>query len=322
MYKIAIVALHGLIPFDLSTPCEVLGRVRVPGLHAAYQIHVCGEAQYVKAGAFDIRVQWDLSHLAEAHTIIVPGLADPMLPIAEEVLDALRAAAQHGSRIASICSGAFVLAAAGLLDGLRATTHWLAAPELARRYPRIQVDPNVLFVDNGQILTSAGAAAGLDLCLHLVRRDYGSAVAADAARLSVMPLQREGGQAQFIKHEPPSTGATLEPLLRWLEQHLHCTLALEDIGQQAKMSTRTLNRRFREQTGTTPLQWLLASRVRRAQQLLETTTLSIEHVATAVGFESVTTFRDHFNRLVGTNPQSYRRTFGHQRYLTSGSMPC
>jgi transcriptional regulator GlxA family with amidase domain len=313
MYVVAIIAMHGVVPFDLATPCEVLGRVRVPGIHDAYQIRVCGEALYVKAGAFDIRVQWDLRHLAGAHTVIVPGLANPTMPIADEVLSALRAAAADGARIASICTGAFVLAAAGLLDGLRATTHWLAAAELACRYPAVRVDPNVLFVDNGQILTSAGAAAGLDLCLHLVRRDYGAAVAANAARLSVMPLEREGGQAQFIMHEPPASGATLEQLLRWLEQHLHCPLALEEIARQAAMSTRTLNRRFREQTGTTPLQWVLAARIRRAQQLLETTALSIEQVASAVGFESATTFRDRFRRLVGTNPQAYRRSFGHRQ---------
>jgi len=312
MYVIAILAMHGVVPFDLSTPCEVFGRVRVPGIQDAYQIRVCGEAKTVKAGAFDLRVQWDLSHLAGAHTVIVPGLANPTMPIADEVIYALQAAAADGARIASICTGAFVLAATGLLDGLRATTHWLAAPELARRYPAIKVDPNVLFVDNGQILTSAGAAAGLDLCLHMVRCDYGNAVAANTARLSVMPLEREGGQAQFIVYEPPTSETTLEPLLRWLEQNLHTPLTLEAIAVEAGMSTRTLNRRFREQSGTTPLQWLLAARIRRAQQLLETTALSIEEVATTVGFASTTTFREHFNRLIDTNPQAYRRNFGNQ----------
>ena len=312
MHTVAVLAMHGVSPFDLSTPCEVFGRVRVPGLRDAYQLRVCGEARDIKAGAFDLRVQWGLEHLAGAQTIIVPGLANPTMPLADEVLDALRVAAADGARIASICSGAFVLAAAGLLDGLRATTHWLAAAELARRYPRIRVDPNVLFVDNGQILTSAGAAAGLDLCLHLVRRDYGAAVAADTARLSVMPLEREGGQAQFIVHESPASDTTLEPLLRWLDGQLHRPLTLEEIARQAAMSTRTLNRRFRDQIGTTPLQWLLASRVRRAQQLLETTALSVDQVSSASGFASVTTFRDRFSRLVGTNPQAYRRTFGHR----------
>ncbi len=168
----------------------------------------------------------------------------------------------------------------------------------------------MLYVDNGRILTSAGAAAGLDLCLHLVRRDCGAAVAADAARLSVMPLERAGGQAQFIVHEPPAPeGASLEPLQRWLEQHLDRTLPLTDVARRAAMSARTLNRRFRQQTGTTPLQWLLRARVRRAQHLLETSRRSVEQIAGDVGFGSAATFRDRFRRIVGASPQSYRRSF-------------
>ncbi len=310
MHRIAILALHGVVPFDLATPCEVFDRVHAPGLHAAYSIRVCGEAKLVKAGAFDIRVQWGLRHSADADTVIVPGVVNPLMPISDEVLEALRAAAARGARIASICSGAFVLAAAGLLDGLRATTHWLAAPQLASRYPQVTVDPNVLFVDNGRVLTSAGAAAGLDLCLHMVRCDYGAAVAADAARLAVMPLEREGGQAQFIVSEPPASTRTLQPLLSWLMQHLDEPLTLEDIARRVSTSTRTLSRRFFEQTGTTPLQWVLAQRVRRAQKLLETTALSIEQVATNAGFGSAASFRDRFARHVGVSPQTYRRTFG------------
>lgn len=310
MHRIAVLALHGVIPFDLATPCEVFGRVRVPGPHNAYDLRVCCEAREVKAGLIDIRSQWGLSDLADADTLIVPGVSNPMMPIAEEVLEALRTAASRGTRIASICTGAFVLAAAGLLDGARATTHWLAAPQLASRYPRVTVDPNVLFVDNGQILTSAGAAAGLDLCLHMIRRDYGAAVAVDAARLAVMPLEREGGQAQFIVNEAPTSPAALQPLLTWLAENLDQPLGLEDIARQAATSTRTLSRRFFEQTGTTPLQWVLTQRVRRAQQLLESTAMSIEQVATETGFRSAVAFRQRFSKLVGTNPQTYRRTFG------------
>ncbi|WP_344732642.1 GlxA family transcriptional regulator, partial [Spinactinospora alkalitolerans] len=214
------------------------------------------------------------------------------------------------TRIASICVGAFVLAATGLLDGLRATTHWAATPELARRHPAVEVDPDVLFVDNGQFLTSAGAAAGMDLCLHMVRRDHGSAVAADAARIAVMPLERDGGQAQFIAHEPPAPdGASLEPLLRWMEENAHRELTLDDIARHGAVSTRTLGRRFREQTGTTPLQWLNRARLRRAQHLLETTVHPVERIAGQVGFGSATTFRDRFKRLVGTSPHAYRRAF-------------
>jgi transcriptional regulator GlxA family with amidase domain len=248
--------------------------------------------------------------LAEAETIILPGLTDSTVSIPDDVLVALREAAARGARVASICSGAFILAATGLLDGLRATTHWVAASELARQYPKVEVDPNVLFVDNGKILTSAGAAAGLDLCLYMIRQDYGSAVAADAARVSVMPLERDGGQAQFIAHEPPPPdGITLEPVLRWMEENTHRELRLEEIAAQAMMSTRTLSRRFRAQTGTTPLHWLNRIRVRKAQSLLETTNHPVEWIASSVGFGSSTTFRDQFKHLVGVSPQAYRHTF-------------
>lgn len=310
MHVVAVLALHGVIPFDLGTPCEVFGRVTVPGLAEPYRVLVCGEAREVKAGPFDLRVQWGLDQLRRADTVIVPGVATPTMPVSDEVVAALRAAAAAGARLASLCTGTFVLAATGLLDGLRATTHWAAAPELAARYPGLEVDPDVLYVDNGQMLTSAGAAAGLDLCLHLVRRDYGAAVAAQTARLSVTPLERPGGQAQFIVHAPPTTEDTLAPLLGWLEGHLQDPLSLEDIARQAGTSPRTLSRRFKAQTGTTPRQWVLAARVRRAQELLETTRLTADKVAEAVGFESVSAFRDCFSRRVGTTPQGYRRAFG------------
>ncbi|MGH3588796.1 MAG: GlxA family transcriptional regulator, partial [Pseudonocardia sp.] len=205
----------------------------------------------------------------------------------------------------------FTLAATGLLDGRRATTHWIAAALLAASHPGVEVDPDVLYVDNGQFLTSAGAAAGLDLCLHMIRRDHGSAVAADAARLSVMPLERDGGQAQFIVHEQPPTprGSAMEPLLRWMQDNATKELALDDIATHAGMSTRTLHRRFREQTGTTPLQWLHRTRVHQAQYLLETTTHPVDRIAAQVGFGSPTAFRDRFKRLVGTSPHAYRHAF-------------
>jgi transcriptional regulator GlxA family with amidase domain len=310
MHTVAILALDGVVAFDLSTPIEVFGRTYLPGGQAAYRVGICSPTAEIDAGIFTLRAPWRLDMLAEADTIILPGQADPTVPIPNDVLVALRNASARGARIASICGGAFTLAATGLLDGLRATTHWVAASELARRYPNVHVDANVLFVDNGQFLTSAGAAAGLDLCLHMIRRDYGSAVAADAARVSVMPLERDGGQAQFIVHEPPTPdGATLEPLLRWMEENAHRELRLEDLAAQAMMSTRTLSRRFREQTGTTPLQWLNRARLCKAQDLLETTGHSIEWIASHVGFGSSTTFRDRFKHLVGVSPQAYRRAF-------------
>lgn len=310
MHLVAVLALDGVLAFDLSTPIEVFGRARLPSGRAAYRVCICAPTVEVDTGAFTLRARWGLDTLAEADTIILPGLADPMVALPDEVLAALRTAAARGTRLASICVGTFTLAATGLLNGLRATTHWAAAGELARRYPEVDVDASVLFVDNGQILTSAGAAAGLDLCLHLIRRDHGSAVAADTARLAVMPLERAGGQAQFIVHEPPTPdGATLEPLLRWLEENAHRDLRLADIAAQAMLSTRTLNRRFREQIGTAPLQWLHRSRLRQAQYLLETSGHSVERIASQVGFGSPTTFRDRFKRLIGASPQAYRCAF-------------
>ncbi len=310
MHTVAVLALDGVVAFDLSMPIEVFGRVRLPDGRAPYRVRVCAPGDEIDAGAFTLRTPWRLDALAEADTIIVPALADVTAPIPTDALSALRSAASNGARLASICAGTFILAAAGLLNGLRATTHWAAADALARLYPTVDVDANVLFVDNGQILTSAGAAAGLDLCLHMIRRDHGSAVAADAARTSVMPLERAGGQAQFIVHEPPtSDGATLEPLLRWMEENAHRELALVDIAAKAMMSPRTLNRRFREQTGSTPLHWLHRSRLRQAQYLLETTDHSVERIAGQVGFGSTTTFRDRFKGLVGASPQAYRRAF-------------
>jgi transcriptional regulator GlxA family with amidase domain len=310
MHTVAVLALDQVIPFDLSTPIEVFNRTRLPDGRPGYQVRVCAERQ-IDTGFFTMRAPWSLDGLKGADTIVVPGTAVPRAPLPSPVRDALRAAAEDGTRIASICSGTFPLAATGLLDGLRATTHWAAAGLLAATYPDIEVDPDVLYVDNGHILTSAGAAAGLDLCLHMIRRDYGSAVAADAARLSVMPLEREGGQAQFIVHDhaPTPQGSALEPLFDWLRDNLGRDLILADIAAQAGVSTRTLIRRFSEQTGTTPLQWLHRARVRQAQHLLETTHHSVERIAAQVGFGSPTAFRDRFKRITGVSPNAYRRAF-------------
>lgn len=313
MHTIAVLALPQVIPFDLSTPIEVFNRTRLPDGRPGYRIQICAEAPEVDAGAFTLRAPFGLDALAGADSIIVPGTNVPEAAPSEAVRSALRRAAADGTRIASICTGTFALAASGLLDGLRATTHWVAAGALAAAFPEVEVDPDVLYVDNGQILTSAGAAAGLDLCLHMIRRDYGSAVAADAARLSVMPLEREGGQAQFIVHDhtpsPAPAGATLEPVLEWLRANLATPLTLEEIAAHAGVSTRTLIRRFREQTGTTPLQWLHRARIRQAQYLLESTGHSVERIGAQVGFASPSAFRDRFKQTTGTSPRSYRRAF-------------
>jgi transcriptional regulator GlxA family with amidase domain len=309
MHRVAILALNDVSPGDLAIPWEVFSRARDMEGAPAYDVRVCGEAPEICAGAFSLRAPWTLAEAALADTVIVPGRSEAMAPIAEVVLETIRAAHLRGARVASICSGAFVLAAAGLLDGRRATTHWLAAPVLATAYPSVCVDPDVLFVDEGRVLTSAGASAGLDLCLHMVRNDHGQAVAAEAARLSVAPLDRAGGQAQFIRREPPASAASLAPLLEWMAAHLDERLTLDDLAGRAAASSRTLTRRFRAQTGLSPLQWLLMARVRRAQELLETTSLPIETIAFQSGFESGGALRERFRRMLGVSPLAYRGTF-------------
>lgn len=221
----------------------------------------------------------------------------------------MRAAWDNGARLASIYSGAFVLAATGLLSGRRATTHWLGTRALARRYPEIRVEPDVLFVDEGRIITSAGASAGLDMCLHLVRRDYGQAAAVHAARLAVAPLSREGGQAQFIRHVAPQTKDSLAPVLEWMGSHVDAQTNIDSLARRASMSSRTFARRFREQTGTTPLQWLLTARIQRAQELLETTPHPIDDIAIRCGFDSPMAFRTRFRSRVGLSPRAYRSRF-------------
>lgn len=311
MHTVAVLALDQVVAADLATPIEVFGRVRLPDGRRPYRVRVCAAAPRVESEAFALTAPYGLEALREADTVIVPGCSERAAPPGPDVLGALREAAEAGTRIASICVGAFTLAAAGLLDGLSATTHWIAAARLAELFPRVDVRPDVLYVDNGRILTSAGASAGLDLCLHMVRRDLGSAVAADAARLSVVPLEREGGQAQFIVHTRPPVpqGSLLEPVLAWIEDNLGGDLTLAAMAARSGLSERTFSRRFREQTGSTPLQWLLRARVRRAQFLLETTDHGVERIAAQAGFGSPTAFRERFKRVVGVTPQSYRASF-------------
>ena len=309
MHCVAVVALHDVVAADLATPCEIFSRVRLADGGRGYEVRVCGEARTVRGALFDIRTLHGLDALFDAETVILPGVADPMAPVAPRVIAAVREAAARGARVASVCSGAFALAATGLLDGRRATTHWLAGAALASRHPAITVEPGVLYIDEGAVITSAGATAATDMCLHLVRRDHGHAVAAATARLIVAPLDRDGGQAQFIRHEAPGSADSLAPLLAWMEQNAAAPLGLNDLAARAGTSTRTLSRRFKAQTGATPLQWLLRARTRRAQELLETTGLSIETVATAVGFEAPSVFRDRFRRETGVSPSRYRETF-------------
>jgi transcriptional regulator GlxA family with amidase domain len=308
-HLVAVVAFDGVVLGDLSTACEIFGLARSTDGAPTYVVRVCSESPSVESLHVTLHVPWRLPLLARADTVIVPGIDDVDRRVPPTVLRAIRRAADRGARVASICSGAFVLAATGVLDGLRATTHWLAAAELSRRHPGVEVDPNVLYVDNGRVLTSAGAAAGFDLCLHLVRRDLGAEAAAAVARLAVMPLERAGGQAQFITHAPPEAPAGLVQVLAWIEQNLSRRLPLAAVARRAAMSTRTLSRRFRDEVGATPAAWVAQARVRRAQRLLETTDLSVEQVAGEVGFRSASVLREHFASAVGTSPMTYRRAF-------------
>src|SRR5256885_15865872 len=231
-HRVAVVAFDGVVLGDLSTACEVFGLAMRKDGRTAYEVRVCSESGDVESMHVALRVPWRLSSVAQADTVIVPGVNDVNRPVPASVLRAIRRASERGARVASICTGAFVLAATGLLDGLRATTHWLGAADLACRHPSIDVDANVLYVDNGRVLTSAGAAAGFDLCLHMVRRDLGADVAASVARLAVMPLERAGGQEKFIERAPPSDAhGAMTTLLTWMEQKLSREIPLSVIAR-------------------------------------------------------------------------------------------
>jgi transcriptional regulator GlxA family with amidase domain len=309
-----VLALPDTIAFDLATPVEVFGRVELASAEPGYRVTVCGTYPVVTAAPLGIATDHGLEALVTADTIVVPGRHDVTVPTPPEVITALRRAYDRGARIASICSGAFTLAATGLLDGKRATTHWAGAEAFRTTFPAVRLDPDVLYVDEGRVLTSAGASAGLDLCLHVVARDHGAAVAAHAARLAVAPLHRSGGQSQFILRNRPATiqiaeRTELDDVLVWIEREAHREIALGDIAVRAAVSVRTLNRRFQTETRQTPMQWLTGVRVRHAQQLLETTLYGVERIGREVGFTSATNFREQFRKSTGVSPQHYRNTF-------------
>ncbi|MGK5557311.1 helix-turn-helix domain-containing protein [Actinomadura kijaniata] len=319
MSTVAVAVADGILHFELALAYELFGSPPPVPVEDWYEPVICGAGAVRADGRFLLEPDCGLDRLALADTVIVPGWADVDTDPPADLVAAVRAAHEAGARVASLCTGAFVLAAAGLLEGLRATTHWAHTEALAARYPRVEVDPDVLYVDNGRVLTSAGKAAAMDLCLHLVRRDHGSAVANAVARRLVVPPHRAGGQAQFVatpvpeRHDHP-----LSDLLAWAARRLDRPLTVEDLARQANMSSRHLGRLFRSTTGTTPLQWLLTQRIRRAQELLETTDDSVDAIAEATGMGTAATLRRHFNRTVGVPPDSYRRTFRSRR---AGSSP-
>ena len=312
--NVAVLGFSPLSVFEMAVACEVFGIDRTEQGVPKFDFKlVAGEpGPLITRHRFTIDTPHDLAALEAADLVILPGWAKPHdeRP-AQEVLDALRAAYRRGARIASFCSGAFVLAAAGLLDGRRATTHWMYAAELARQYPLIDLDPSVLYVGNGQVFTSAGTAAAIDLSLHLVRLDYGAEVANVIARRMVVPAHRDGGQAQFVESPLPDVECSddLAMVLDWAVAHLDEPLTVNDLAEQARMSPRTFARRFRDTVGTTPLQWLLTQRVVLAQRLLETTTLPMDVVAERCGLGSAANLRLHVGRRLGVAPSDYRQTF-------------
>ncbi|WP_201777639.1 helix-turn-helix domain-containing protein [Streptacidiphilus jiangxiensis] len=308
-HTVALAATDGMLHFELALATEVFGSRpdAVPG--PWYEVAICGP-RAVRVGRFLVEPDAGLDRLARADTVIVPALADVDQDPPADLVAAVRAAHAAGARVVSLCTGVFALAAAGLLDGLRATTHWAHTEALAARYPLVTVDPDVLYVDNGRVLSSAGKAAAMDLCLHLVRLDRGSAVANAVARRLVVPPHRAGGQAQFVATPVPAQdGDALAELIPWVMARLDQPLTVEDLARHAHMSSRHLARQFRAVTGTTPLQWLLTQRIRRAQELLETTDDSVDAVASATGMGTGTTLRRHFHRTLGVPPDTYRRTF-------------
>ncbi|MGY0061000.1 helix-turn-helix domain-containing protein [Streptomyces sp. LZ34] len=309
MDTVALAVTDGMLNFELSLAYEVFAADMTGVADPWYDVAVCGP-RAVRLGRFRLEPDHGLDRLARADTVIVPGWADVDEDPPADLVDAVRAAHEAGARVASLCTGAFVLAAAGLLDGRRATTHWAHTDVLAARYPRVEVDPDVLYVDGGSVLTSAGKAAAMDLCLHLVRLDHGSSIANTVARRLVVPPHRDGGQAQFVNTPVPAPdNHPLADLFPWVMERLDHPLTVEDLARRASMSSRNLGRHFKAVTGTTPLQWLLTQRIRHAQELLETTDDSVDVIAEATGMGTATTLRRHFNRTVGVPPDTYRRTF-------------
>lgn len=313
MHTVAVLAYEGVIPFHLSIPCIVFGDDLLKLGAPRYRLLICGETTGLipTISGFQIGVQHDLSALAEADTVIVPAWRDPIDQPSDALLNALRSAHARGARIAGLCLGTFVLARAGLLQGRIASTHWAWADEFERTYPEVTLDRNALYVDGGDILTSAGTAAAIDCCLHLIRHDHGAEIANRIARRLVVAPHRHGGQAQYIESPLPAFGNPdqLSSTLEWALAHLNQPLGLEQLAARAGMSLRSFTRRFKQKTGVTVVQWLLNHRLAEAQRRLETGDCSIEQIAEIAGFGSAVSLRQHFTRAFSISPASYRRQF-------------
>lgn len=311
MHRVVALCLDWVVAFDLTAPAQAFAPASRRDEKPLYEFSTCsvdgGEVR--TTSGFGISPEADLDALRRADTVVVPGYGDIFSPPPEPATAALRAAAERGARLLSVCTGAFALAHAGLLDGRRATTHWAWAGELAARFPTVEVDADALYVDEGEVMTSAGLSAGIDLCLHAIRKDFGAAVGERVARRMVAAPHRAGGQAQFFKAPAPEPSGSLEPTRRWIAERLEEPLDVAAMSRHAGVSPRTFARRFRAETGTTPLQWLLARRVLEARRLLEETDLPVEAVAWRVGFGNAASLREHFRRATATTPTAYRRTF-------------
>lgn len=310
--NVAVVVYDGVWPFELGVLCEAWGLDRSDQGLPTFDFALCTPepGHVATAAGFGLWVDHDLGRVAEADLVCVPAVPrNGTVP--EPVVRVLQDAYERGSRIMSVCSGAFALGAAGLLDGRDCTTHWMYTQELAARFPKANVIPEVLYVDADPIITGAGSAAGLDAALYLYRKEFGASVASMVARRMVVPPQRDGGQAQFIRSAVPDCDAdTLGPLLTWITENLDVEMTVESLARRSAMSPRTFARRFREETGTTPHAWITSQRVLRAEELLERTNRSVDQISGDVGFANAATLRHHFTRVRGVSPQRYRRTFG------------
>jgi len=306
-HRVAVLALADALPMEVGIPFQVLQRRRYP-----YDVELCGErpGPVPTTGGFPVHAGAGLEALARADTVVVPAFNEVDRPLPADVLDALVAAHDRGARLVSICVGAFALAQAGLLDGRTATTHWQYTDLLARRYPRVTVDPDVLYVDEGDVLTSAGVASGIDACLQLVRTDHGAAAANEVARALVAAPHRDGGQAQFVpRSDEPAQQNALAATRAWALERLDEPLTLADLARHAHVSVRTLARVFVAETGLPPLRWLSTARVDRARELLETTDWGVDRVAQAAGLGTPANLRLHLRRALGVSPSEYRATF-------------
>ncbi|MCW2889330.1 MAG: AraC family transcriptional regulator, transcriptional activator FtrA [Streptosporangiaceae bacterium] len=311
---ISVLVFDGMAPFELGAVVEIFGLPRPELAVPWYDLRVCAEepGRPLRAvGGFTMTAEHGLDVFAAADTVMVVAVPDVRAEVSPAVVEALREAHRRGARLVSICSGAFALAAAGLLDGRDATTHWRYADLFQQRYPQVRLDPDVLYVDGGDVLTSAGSAAGLDLCLHLIRKDHGARIANSVARRLVLPPHREGGQAQFVEAavSPMAEGDAIARAMAWALDHLAEPIIVADLARQAHLAPRTFIRHFGRQTGTSPLRWVIVQRIMASLPLLEGGTTPIEEVGAAVGFDSPVTFRHHFARVMRTSPSAYRRTF-------------